>query len=82
MYIEVKGLNAQSGGILLTDKEWDTAKKYRNKYYLILFKNIGTDTIEEVIIKNPFAVLMPKKVISTVVQVNWHVSEKDMKTLN
>lgn len=81
LYIEVKGLNAQNGGILLTDKEWSAAQQYQEKYYLILIKNLGNDEIERVIINNPYKCLDPKKQITTVIQVNWQASEKEIQTI-
>ena len=38
-YIEVKGLNGQSGGILMTEKEYTVAKQFKDKYCLFIVSN-------------------------------------------
>ncbi len=58
--IEVKGLSKQTGGILLTDKEWETAKAHGNKYFIALISNLEEDPIIE-FIRNPFECLTPRE---------------------
>jgi hypothetical protein len=76
-FIEIKGLATGSGGVLFTNKEWKTALKYTDKYYLILIKNIST-VPEVIVIKNPSAKLKAKKNIPTTIQVNWSISESNL----
>lgn len=76
-FIEVKGLALTNGGILFTNKEWQTAIKQGKKYYLVIVKNL-LNTPELSIIQNPSLKLVPKKNIYTTVQVNWSVAEKDL----
>jgi hypothetical protein len=72
-YIEVKGLDGDSGGISFTSKEWDVAQKEGEKYFLVLIKNVSsTPTVE--IIQNPAKTLKPKKYIFTTVQIRWNLA--------
>ena len=80
-FIEVKGLSEISGGILFTDKEWRIANKNGEHYFLCIIKNISNDP-EILFINNPAKRLIPKKNIYTVLQINWSVSEKELKLLN
>lgn len=77
-FIEVKGLASADGGILFTNKEWQTALKHGEKYYLIIVKNLS-DIPELVTIQNPALKLKPKKNIHTTIQVNWTVTGKNLK---
>jgi len=76
-FIEVKGLALMNGGILFTNKEWQTAIKQGKKYYLVIVKNL-LNKPELLIIQNPSLKLVPKKNIYTTIQVNWSVREKDL----
>jgi len=76
-FIEVKGLVAGDGGVLFTNKEWQTALKHGNNYYLVLIRNVSS--LPDIkIIRNPASVLKAKKNIYTTMQVNWSVSEKNL----
>ena len=73
VFIEVKGLDGDSGGISFTSKEWDVAQKEGEKYYLVLIKNVSsTPTVK--IIQNPAKTLKPKKYIFTSVQIRWNLA--------
>lgn len=76
-FIEVKGLASADGGILFTNKEWQTALKHGERYYLIIVKNLS-DIPELTVIQNPALKLRPKKNINTTIQVSWSVSKKDL----
>lgn len=76
-FIEVKGLASTDGGILFTNKEWQTALRYGEKYYLIIVKNLS-DIPELVTIQNPALKLQPKKNIHTTIQVSWSISGKNL----
>ena len=79
-YIEVKGIANSDGGILFTNKEWQTAIKQKNKYYLVLIKNILA-TPEISIIQNPAKKLKADKNFYTTIQINWSVSEKNLNII-
>lgn len=72
-FIEVKGLDGDSGGISFTSKEWDIAQKEGEKYFLVLIKNVSSTPIVE-IIQNPVKTLKPKKYIFTTVQIRWNLA--------
>lgn len=69
--IEVKGIAGNSGGILLTDKEWQTARDHPN-YIIFIVYDLDVDP-QWAIINNPGQTLRPSKNIRTTVQINWHV---------
>jgi hypothetical protein len=73
-FIEVKGLAMAEGGVLLTNKEWQTALKYGEEYYLAVVKNLSTKPNIEMI-HNPALNLRPKRNIYTTIQVNWIISK-------
>lgn len=52
LQIEVKGLDGDSGGLTFTSKEWDTARKQGNKYYLVIVRNVSSEPSFQ-IIQNP-----------------------------
>lgn len=76
--IEVKGMKNLTGGILLTSKEWETAKEYQENFDLFIVSNIN-ETPSVQIITNPAAKLEPKETIQTVIQVNYTVSNKQLE---
>lgn len=77
-YVEVKGMSLGDGGILFTNKEWQTALKQKEKYYLVVVKNIST-VPELLIIQNPASKLTVNKNIYTTVQVSWSARGRDLK---
>jgi hypothetical protein len=50
--VEVKGLSAEKGNILLTDKEYRIAEKMRDNYFIYIVKNFCEDPYS-VLWKNP-----------------------------
>jgi hypothetical protein len=77
VYVEIKGLASNDGGILFTDKEWQTAKKHTDSYYLIIVKNVSNQPITQTI-QDPANKLDPKKNIHTTIQVSWSVTSKGL----
>lgn len=80
-FIEVKGLATITGGILFTNKEWETAKKERENYTVCLISNI-IESPKISFINDPFAKLNPIKNIIQTVQVQWSVSNNDLQRIN
>jgi len=76
--IEVKGLLESEGGVLFTEKEWKKAKKYKEDYFLIIFKNIKKHP-EIVIVNDPAAKLNPKKKEMKIPVINWNVPSSQIK---
>ncbi|MDO6809886.1 DUF3883 domain-containing protein [Zobellia galactanivorans] len=80
-YIEVKGLSNKIGGLLFTNKEWETAKQKRSSYTVCLVSNIsGAPEIS--FINDPCSKLNPRKNIIQTVQVQWSVSNKALKEID
>lgn len=77
-YVEIKGLAGTDGGVLLTDKEWRTAKKYKDKYYLLVISDLSSTPTTK-IIQDPAATLKPNRNVYTTIQVSWTVSKNALK---
>lgn len=76
-FIEVKGLSSDGGGLLFTNKEWQTALKNKDRYYLVLVSNIsGSPKVN--IVQDPASKLNAKRSIYTTIQINWSVLQKDL----
>jgi hypothetical protein len=80
-YIEVKGISDVSGGILFTDKEWKVAMEQKRKYFLCVVRNLNCKPELE-FINNPSQFIKPTKNIRTTIQINWTISDKEMKAIN
>lgn len=80
-YVEVKGISDFSGGILFTDKEWKVAMEQGNKYFLCIVRNVK-DKPELEFINNPSRFIKPTKNIRTTIQINWTVSDKELKSIS
>nr|WP_241749248.1 DUF3883 domain-containing protein [Rufibacter sediminis] len=81
VFIEVKGLSGEDGGLVFTNKEWSTAKKNGEHYYLIFIRNLNK-TPEVTIVQNPFIALKSQKSIYTSIQIQWIVSPKELKLIS
>lgn len=77
-YLEVKGLSEETGGILFTNKEWEVAKKFSDKFYLVLVSELNKKP-EIRFIQNPASILTVKKNIVTTIQIQWSVSSKELE---
>jgi len=80
-FIEVKGLASNIGGLLFTNKEWETAKQERTKYTVCLVANINNSP-EISFINDPFSKLKARKNIIQTVQVQWSVSNNELQEIN
>lgn len=80
-FVEVKGLANNIGGILFTNKEWEMAKQERERYTVCLVSNIN-ESPEITLINDPFSKLKPRKNIIQTVQIQWSVSNNELRNLN
>lgn len=80
-FVEVKGLAKNIGGLLFTNKEWEMAKREREKYTVCLVSNIN-ESPEISFINDPFSRLNPRKNIIQTVQVQWSVSNNELQGIN
>lgn len=78
-FVEVKGLDGSEGGVAFTSKEWDTAREKKEKYFVVLVRNLST-VPDPLVIQNPAKVLNAKKYIYRPVQVRWTVSESELRS--
>lgn len=79
-YVEVKGLSGFTGGILFTDKEWTTAIKEQDRYYVCLVSDLNNDPVVT-FIQNPVIKLFPKKNLYTTIQISWSISQCQLSDL-
>lgn len=77
-YIEVKGITDESGGVLLTNKEWEVAKRAKDKYYLAVVTNLNNKP-EITFIQNPASKLKPNKNFVTTIQIHWNISSGQLQ---
>lgn len=80
-FVEIKGLSEFTGGVLFTNKEWATAKKHRDKYFLCVVSNLN-EKAEIVFIQNPADKLNPKRNIHTSIQISWSVTQTQLAEHN
>lgn len=76
-FIEVKGLDGYTGGVLFTDKEWRTACEKGKNYHLVVISGIATNPKFNYYI-NPTKVFVPKRTISTSIIVSWNIAQKQI----
>lgn len=79
-YVEVKGLDGYTGGIVFTDKEWRTACEKGDLYYLVVITGIS-ESPDFSFYRNPAAKFEPNRNISTTITVSWNVTQKQMGTI-
>lgn len=75
--VEVKGLASETGGILLTDKEWRTAQSRGDRYIIVVISGLETSP-KLSIVGNPASVLSPSRQISVAVVVSWSVPSSQL----
>lgn len=76
-FVEVKGLAAGDGGVLFTDKEWQTAVRLKGDYYLAVIKHVSSNP-EIKLIQDPASKMSPTRNIYTTVQVSWAVAANSL----
>lgn len=80
IYVEVKGSISNQKNILLTDKEWEAAKKFGDCYYLVLIYLIN-DIPNFILVNNPADCLSPNLFIQKTITMNWNVPHVQMQKL-
>jgi hypothetical protein len=81
VFVEVKGLKGEIGGVLLTDKEWSTANNAGDKYFLVLIRNVDSSSPQVEVFRNPAANLQPEQCVTTVIQVSWRIKDGDLASV-
>ena len=76
-FIEVKGLDGYTGGVVFTDKEWRIACEKGENYYLVVISGISNNPKFNYYI-NPAKTFVPKRTISTSVSVSWNIAQKQI----
>jgi hypothetical protein len=74
VYVEVKGLGGDAGGITFTDKEWRTLKTHGDKYFLVVVRRVGVQPVVSMI-RDPFSHMKAQMRTYTTVQTAWSVNE-------
>lgn len=80
IYIEVKGSSSDKKDLLLTDKEWEAAKRYGDRYHLVLIYLIN-DAPTFLLVKNPAHYFSPNLSVQRTIALNWNISHAQMETL-
>ncbi|MVN91458.1 DUF3883 domain-containing protein [Mucilaginibacter aquatilis] len=73
LFVEVKGIGEAEGGIGFTGKEWETALRNGDSYYLVVVAAVKSAE-RILLIQNPASKLKPKQNIITTIQVNWSIT--------
>lgn len=68
--VEVKGLQRNTGNFLLTEKEYNTAEKFKEKYCLYIVKNFHEKPYEDLFF-NPIENFQLKKIQQEIVQISY-----------
>lgn len=75
--VEVKGISANKGGVLFTNKEWEVALSEKERFFLCVVSNLDSSPAIQ-FINNPAEKLNPQKNIQTTIQINWNISQKQL----
>lgn len=67
---EVKGLYGAEGGVTFTDREWDSARRYRDRYVLAVVSNLDSHAMVS-LIADPYSKYTPVKSVMRQVAVRW-----------
>lgn len=76
--IEVKGIADRTGGVLFTDKEWQTARENAGNYNLALFVDLS-GTPELRVFNNPSVQFAPRRTVNLTVHVGWQLSATQLE---
>lgn len=76
-FVEVKGLDGYTGGVVFTDKEWRTASIKGDMYYLVVVAGVSGNP-KFYYLQNPAARLNPKRNINTSITVSWSVPQSQI----
>lgn len=76
-FVEVKGLKGETGGVLLTDKEWSTANDAGDNYFLVLIRNVDSVSPQVEVFRDPASTMEPSQHVTTVIQVSWTIAALD-----
>jgi len=77
-YIEIKGLDGETGGVCFSGKEWEQAQKLGKSYWLVLVKNVSSTPVFQCV-QAPADKLSARKSLVQRVQILWNVAEKELK---
>jgi hypothetical protein len=77
VYVEVKGLKGQTGGVLLTDKEWSVANDVGDKYFLVIIRCVDSVEPRLEVFRDPTNALSASQNVTTVIQVSWTIDKVD-----
>lgn len=76
-FVEVKGIAGRTGGVLFTDKEWQTARE-NAEYNLALFVDLS-GTPELRVFNNPSVLFSPHRTVNLTVRVGWQVTATQLQ---
>ena len=77
-FVEIKGLDGETGGVCFSGKEWEQAKKLGNLYWLVLVRNASSAPTFQCV-QAPVEKLVARKSFVQRVQILWNVAEKELR---
>ncbi|MDD5079749.1 MAG: DUF3883 domain-containing protein [Candidatus Omnitrophica bacterium] len=77
VFIEVKGLDGYTGGVVFTDKEWRIAGTKGDRYYLVVVAGIS-DKPKFYYVQNPVLKCLPRRNISTSINISWNIPQNQI----
>lgn len=80
VFVAVKGMIGNTGGVSFTDREWRTAKERRGAYYLAVVRSVHYRP-EITLTQNPASVFKTQMRTSTIVQVGWALSSAALRAV-
>jgi hypothetical protein len=78
VFVEIKGLDGEIGGVCFSGKEWETAKKLGGKYWLVLVRNVSSKPSFQCI-QAPAVRLSAKQAFVQRVQSLFNITDKELK---
>ena len=78
-FVEIKGLDGETGGVCFSSKEWDQAKTLGGLYWLVLVRNASSSSPSFQCVQAPVEKLVARKSFVQRVQILWNVAEKELR---
>ena len=77
-FIEIKGLDSDTGGVCFSSKEWEQATKLGTQYWLVLVRNVSTKPSFQCIQSPAHKLSAKQSLLKRVVSI-FNVSDKELK---
>ena len=78
LFVEVKGLADEIGGISFTDKEWSVASIKTGTYFAAIVSSVSSPGPRLTLLRDPAALLKPRRYVVPSVSVAWQVPSEEL----